>query len=66
MWSGSFAREDRAVDQHDAYSVARWLSRADYDGTQAAVLKPDLTPSERTVAQVEGWTLGVAGSQQRS
>ena len=32
MWSGSFAREDRTVDQHDAYSVARGLSRADHDG----------------------------------
>ncbi len=24
MWSGSFAREDRTTDQHDAYNVARW------------------------------------------
>ena len=27
----------------------------------AAVLKPDLTPPERAVAQVEGWILGVLG-----
>ena len=31
------------------------------DGSLAAFLKPDLTPSERTQAQVEGWILGVPG-----
>ena len=49
-------------DQHDAFSIAAWLSRADRDGSLAAFLKPDLTPPERTVAQVEGWVLGVPGS----
>ena len=34
---------------------------ADHDGSLAAFLKPVLTPSERTVAQVEGWILGVPG-----
>ena len=61
LWSRRFAREGRGADQHDAYSVAAWLSRADHDGGLAAFLKPDLTPSERTVAEVEGWILGVAG-----
>jgi hypothetical protein len=27
----------------------------------AALLKPDLTPAERTAARVEGWILGVPG-----
>ena len=27
----------------------------------AAFLKPELTPGERTVAQVEGWILGAPG-----
>jgi hypothetical protein len=35
--------------------IARALSRADRDGSLAAFLKPDLTPPERAVAQVEGW-----------
>jgi hypothetical protein len=60
LWSRSFARADRTADQHDAYSIAAWLSRADQDGTLAVFLKPDLTPPERAVAQVEGWILGVA------
>jgi hypothetical protein len=60
LCSRSFARADRTGDQHDAYSIAAWLSRADRDGSLAAFLKPDLTPPERAVAQVEGWILGVA------
>jgi hypothetical protein len=60
LWNRSFARADRTADQHDAYSIAAWLSRADRDGSLAAFLKPHLTPPERAVAQVEGWILGVA------
>ena len=62
LWSHDFAHEDRSGDQHDAYSIAAWLSRADLDSKLAAFLKPDLTPPERAVAQVEGWILGVPGS----
>ena len=42
--------------QHCAFSIALWLAR---EG--AAWLHPPLTPAERTVAQVEGWILGVPG-----
>jgi hypothetical protein len=62
LWSRGFARDSRTQDQHDAFSIAAWLSRADRDDSLVAFLKPDLTPSERTVAQVEGWILGVDGS----
>jgi len=61
LWSRSFAKEDRTGDQHDAFSIAAWLSRADRDGTLAGFLNPDLSRPERTVAQVEGWILGVPG-----
>ena len=61
LWNRSFAKEDRTRDQHDAFSIAAWLSRADRDGSLATLLKPDLPPSERAIAQVEGWILGVAG-----
>jgi hypothetical protein len=56
-----FANEGRTGDQHDAFSIAAWLSRADNDGSLAALLNPDLSPPERTLAQVEGWILGVSG-----
>ena len=55
------AGENEAGDQHHAFSIAAWLSRADRDGSLAAFLKPDLTPPERAVAQAEGWMLGVPG-----
>jgi hypothetical protein len=60
LWSRGFARDGRTGDQHDAYSIVGWLSRADRDSSLASFLKPVLTPPERTVAQVEGWILGVA------
>ena len=60
LWSPGFAREDRTGDQHDAYSIAAWLSRANRDGSVAGFVDPNLTPPERSVASVEGWILGVA------
>ncbi len=62
LWSRSFAREGRTGDQHDAYSIAAWLSRADRNGNLARFLAPNLTPPECSVAKVEGWILGVPGT----
>jgi hypothetical protein len=62
LWSRSFENEGRTADQQDAYSVARWLSLADHRGTLMGFLNPALPLSERAVAEVEGWILGVAGS----
>jgi hypothetical protein len=59
LWSRSFLRADRTGDQHDAYSIAAWLCRADQDDSLVAFLRPALRPPERAVAQVEGWILGV-------
>jgi hypothetical protein len=59
LWNSGFARDDRTGDQHDAYSIVSWLSRADADGSLVSLLRPILTPPERAVAQVEGWILGV-------
>jgi hypothetical protein len=59
LWSRSFAREGRSADQHDAYSVAEWMRRADLDGTLKEFFDPFLSPAERMVAQVEGWILGI-------
>lgn len=60
LWSAGIAREDRSPDQHDAYCIARWLSQADREGRLAGFLNPALSPPKRSVAQVEGWILGVA------
>jgi hypothetical protein len=58
-WSRSFPREDRTADQHDAFSVAAWLRRADLDGTLADFFKPELNSPERAIVRVEGWILGI-------
>ena len=65
LWSRGFINEGRTGDQHDAFSIAAWLSRADRDGSLAAFLNPDLSPPERAMAKVEGWILGVANSAHR-
>ena len=59
LWSRSFAREERTPDQHDAYSVAEWMRRADHDGTLSSFFDPFLSPPVRMVARVEGWILGI-------
>ncbi len=58
LWSPGFANEARTGDQHDAFSIAAWLSRADRDGSLAAFLDPDLSPPERTLAQTGGLDIG--------
>jgi hypothetical protein len=58
LWSRSFGSEGRTSDQHDAYSVARWLSLADHHGTLTGFLNPALSLSERSFADVEGWIFG--------
>lgn len=65
LWNRSFAGAGRTSDQHDAYSIAAALSRADRNNELAAFLMPDLTPSERAIARVEGWILGVAPGDSR-
>jgi hypothetical protein len=60
LWNRTFASEARTPDQHDAFSAAEWLRRADSDGILADFLKPNLEPTERAVARIEGWILGVA------
>jgi hypothetical protein len=60
LWKHAFAANGRTEDQHDAYSAAAWLREADLEDRLAGYLNPALTPSQRAIAQVEGWILGVA------
>jgi hypothetical protein len=58
--SGSFPRENRSADQHDAYAVAAWLRHIDASGALHTFLEPTLTLPDRRTAEIEGWILGVA------
>jgi hypothetical protein len=59
LWLKRFPPEDRNGDQHAAFVVAAWMSRADMNDSLAHFLNPPLEPQERALAQVEGWILGV-------
>lgn len=59
LWSRGFPPDGRTPDQHDAWSVAEWMRRADGDGTLAEYLAPSLGPSDRAAAAIEGWILGL-------
>jgi hypothetical protein len=59
LWSKAFPKAGRTPDQHDAWSVAEWLRRADRDGGLAEFLKTGLTNPDRATAEVEGWILGL-------
>lgn len=49
----------RMYHQHDAYSIAAWMRRADLNGSLTFFVNVDLEDHERTVAEIEGWILGV-------
>jgi hypothetical protein len=64
IWRRCFANEGRTADQHDAFCIAAWLAGADREGTLGGFLKPELSAADRSLAQVEGWILGVPGHGQ--
>lgn len=55
----AYPRGDMTGDQHDAYAVASWLRDMDRSGQIIRHLDPILNDSERAIARVEGWILGV-------
>jgi hypothetical protein len=59
LWNRGFARENRNVHQHDAFSVAAWMRRADHDGSLTEFFTPALSPAEHEAARIEGWILGI-------
>jgi len=59
LWNKAFPNEGRNCHQQDAYSVARWMQQSDAAGMLSEYFQPQLSPAKRTVAQVEGWILGL-------
>jgi hypothetical protein len=60
LWSKTFSTDGRTPDQHDAYSVARWMREADAANSLVTCFHPQLSPEERSLANFEGWILGIA------
>jgi hypothetical protein len=59
VWKGLYPAEGRNQDQHDAYTVCRWMKEADISGELLTCLSPDLSEGAREMARFEGWILGV-------
>ncbi len=59
LWKRAYWRGRRNEHQQDADAVTMWLRDADRDGRRGHFLDPVLDPSERLVASIEGWILGV-------
>lgn len=59
LWSRAFPNESRSPDQHDAYTIARWLREADHVGTLLPHFQPTLTEQEKRIAEFEGWIFGI-------
>lgn len=59
LWNRSYPVRNRTPDQHDAYSIARWMRETDARDLLAGHFNPALPPDEQTRADVEGWILGV-------
>ena len=59
LYKRRFQRAKRSPDEHDAWSIAAWLQRADRRQILDRYLQPPLTSEERTQAKLEGWILGV-------
>lgn len=57
--SKSFPSEGRTPDQHDAFSVARWMQDTDMADALDVCFNPPLLRAERDQAEIEGWILGV-------
>ncbi len=59
LWSKRWPQEGRTDDQHDAYVACAWMQQTDRDGGLEDYLKPPIPRHEASVAQIEGWILGV-------
>lgn len=59
LWSRSYPREGRTPDQHDAYSIARWMRETDSQAALPDYFNPPINATLRTVASLEGWILGI-------
>ena len=61
LWSRRFDSTGRTRDQHDAYSVAGWLSYADQNGCLAKYFNPKLKPRWDVHLSGDDDQLGCAG-----
>ena len=54
-----FPKIYKSGDEHDAYSIVRWLQEMDSRGVLSQYFNPPITKKEKDQAKLEGWILGV-------
>jgi hypothetical protein len=59
LWNRTFPSAGRTPHRQDAFAVAKWMQRADGDGSLEKLFCPKIEPHERKKAEIEGWILGV-------
>jgi hypothetical protein len=59
IFRNRYPRDDRTVDEQDAYAVARWMADMAERGALEGYFDPPLTAAERVIAEREGWILGI-------
>lgn len=59
IFKNRYQGDGRKPDQHDAYSVARWLTEANERRFLNRYFDPQLTDKEKKTADLEGWILGI-------
>jgi len=59
LWSAGYPQDGRTADQHDAYSIARWLQEASTTGEIEMTFSAPEPESVAMTAQVEGWIFGI-------
>lgn len=60
IFRNRYVSEGRTSDEQDAYSISRWLRETCNRGFLGWYVEPLLTRSERAIAILEGWILGIA------
>jgi hypothetical protein len=65
LWSANYPQDNRTQDQHDAYSIARWLQEADLTRMLRAAFHPPQPEAIAEHAAVEGWILGASWPPQQ-
>ena len=59
IFRNRFPREHRSGDEQDAYCVSRWLEESNKRGLLNHYFAPPLIETERKIAELEGWILGI-------
>jgi len=59
IFRNRYPQEGRSNDQHDAYSISRWLSESDQRNFLERYFNLSLTSSEKDIVMREGWIIGI-------